>query len=59
VTTVAASRPITASAGLATYPQHAHDMDSLIRAADDALLLSQQTGRNRTTAAFACEATCV
>jgi len=42
--------PITASAGVATYPGHAGDADTLVRAADDALYESKRAGRDRTTA---------
>ncbi|MDP3714313.1 MAG: sensor domain-containing diguanylate cyclase [Mycobacteriales bacterium] len=41
--------PITSSAGVATYPSHAGDADTLVRAADDALYRSKADGRNRTT----------
>lgn len=41
--------PITASAGVATYPSHAGDADTLVRAADEALYQSKNAGRNRTT----------
>jgi diguanylate cyclase (GGDEF)-like protein len=41
--------PITASAGVASYPGHAGDADTLVRAADDALYQSKRAGRNRTT----------
>ncbi|MCA1712512.1 MAG: sensor domain-containing diguanylate cyclase [Actinobacteria bacterium] len=41
--------PITASAGVATYPGHAGDADTLVRAADDALYDSKRAGRNRTS----------
>lgn len=42
---------ITASAGVATFPSHARDADSLVRAADDALYRSKRGGRDRMTAA--------
>jgi diguanylate cyclase (GGDEF)-like protein len=42
---------LTASAGVASYPEHADDLEGLVRAADEALLLSKRSGRNRTTAA--------
>ncbi len=41
--------PITASAGVATFPGHAGDADTLVRAADDALYASKNAGRDRTT----------
>ena len=41
--------PITASAGVATYPSHAGDADTLVRAADEALYRSKRAGRNQTT----------
>jgi two-component system cell cycle response regulator len=41
--------PITASAGVATYPAHAGDADTLVRAADEALYQSKNAGRDRTT----------
>jgi diguanylate cyclase (GGDEF)-like protein len=37
-----------ASAGVATFPTHAHDAEQLIKAADDALLEAKRTGRDRT-----------
>ena len=43
----AAARALTASAGVARYPADATDLKTLIRAADDALLISKRTGRNR------------
>ena len=41
--------PVTASAGVATYPTHATDPYSLIKAADEALYESKRSGRNRVT----------
>ena len=38
---------ISASLGIANYPIHAHDADSLFRAADVALYEAKQSGRNR------------
>jgi two-component system, cell cycle response regulator len=43
--------PVTASAGIATFPTHADDAMSLLRAADDALYDSKRLGRNRATRA--------
>lgn len=40
---------VTASAGVATFPTHASDLDSLIRAADEALYESKKQGRDRIT----------
>ncbi len=51
VASAPAVRPLTASAGVASYPSQASDVDSLVRAADDALLVSKRAGRNRTTRA--------
>jgi diguanylate cyclase (GGDEF)-like protein len=51
VAVAGASRSLTASAGVASYPTHGTDLETLVRAADDALLVSKRTGRNRTTAA--------
>ena len=47
--------PLTASAGLATFPEHAVDVDGLVQVADDALLVSKRNGRNRTTRARSAE----
>lgn len=43
--------PVTISAGIAIYPSHAIDMDSLTRVADQALYQSKKAGRNRFTMA--------
>lgn len=40
-------RPITLSAGIAAYPAMAHTTEALIEAADDALYLAKQEGRNQ------------
>ncbi|HUR13530.1 MAG TPA: GGDEF domain-containing protein [Mycobacteriales bacterium] len=39
---------VTASAGVATFPAHAGDTDSLVRAADEALYSAKRGGRDRT-----------
>ncbi len=44
-----AAAPITASAGVATFPSHAGDAESLVRAADEALYVSKREGRDRTS----------
>jgi predicted signal transduction protein with EAL and GGDEF domain len=41
-------RPLTASAGVATFPAHAGDSEQLIEAADTALLQAKSSGRDRT-----------
>lgn len=41
--------PVTASAGAATFPVHAGDAESLIKAADEALYESKRAGRDRLT----------
>lgn len=43
--------PVTISAGIAVYPSHAMDMESLMRVADQALYQSKNAGRNRFTMA--------
>jgi two-component system, cell cycle response regulator len=51
VSAAPAVAPVTASAGVATYPAHAGDTDGLVRAADEALYLSKNRGRDRTSQA--------
>ncbi|MGH2819786.1 MAG: GGDEF domain-containing protein [Actinomycetota bacterium] len=41
--------PVTASAGVATFPTHAADPNALIKAADEALYESKRAGRDRVT----------
>ncbi len=41
--------PLAVSIGTATFPDHADDLDSLLRAADQALYMSKGAGRNRST----------
>lgn len=42
---------VTVSAGIAVYPDHGIDMDSLVHGADGALYKSKEAGRNRVTMA--------
>jgi diguanylate cyclase (GGDEF)-like protein len=41
----------TISAGVATFPKHGGESDTLLRAADQALYMAKATGRNRVCAA--------
>ncbi len=43
--------PITASFGIAMYPEHATEADKLMRSADQALYQSKKLDRNRITSA--------
>ncbi len=43
--------PVTISAGIAVFPHHAADLESLLHAADKALYQSKNAGRNRATLA--------
>ena len=49
ISTIDAPAPVTASAGVATFPTHAVDPESLIKAADEALYESKRAGRDRVT----------
>jgi len=42
---------ITASIGVATYPEHADNIEALLELADQAMYLSKRNGRNRVTVA--------
>ncbi|MEK7867140.1 MAG: sigma 54-interacting transcriptional regulator [Planctomycetota bacterium] len=47
---------VTASVGVATFPDHADSAESLTRAAEEALYLAKRSGRNRVEAAKAASA---
>lgn len=49
VAAVTADAPIRASAGVASFPTHAADAVSLVKAADEALYESKRAGRDRVT----------
>lgn len=40
-------RPVYISAGVASFPEHGTERDQLVKAADNALYMAKQTGRNR------------
>jgi diguanylate cyclase (GGDEF)-like protein/putative nucleotidyltransferase with HDIG domain len=42
------NEPVTVSAGVATYPEHAGDRDALLKVADAALYWAKNHGKNRT-----------
>lgn len=44
---------VTASVGVAAFPDHAEDLDGLLKAADDAMYAAKAKGRNRTQPAGA------
>jgi predicted signal transduction protein with EAL and GGDEF domain len=41
---------VTTSIGLASFPVHARDKESLLRVADDAVYRAKETGKNRVRA---------
>jgi diguanylate cyclase (GGDEF)-like protein len=43
--------PMTVSIGVSSYPEHGVEIDSLIRAADDAMYLAKRRGKNRVVVA--------
>lgn len=49
ISKIDAVTPVTASSGVATFPTHATDLQSLIKAADEALYESKRGGRDRVT----------
>ncbi len=49
VATAASAHPVKLSAGVATFPTHAADVDALVKAADEALYESKRAGRDRVT----------
>jgi diguanylate cyclase (GGDEF)-like protein len=48
---------VTASVGVAAFPDHADDLDGLLKAADDAMYAAKAEGRNRTEPARARDLT--
>jgi diguanylate cyclase (GGDEF)-like protein len=51
VSQMPSSTPVTVSAGVATFPMHAADAESLVKAADAAMYRSKHAGRDRVTCA--------
>lgn len=49
ISEIDAVTPVTASSGVATFPTHASDLQSLVKAADEALYESKRAGRDRVT----------
>jgi diguanylate cyclase (GGDEF)-like protein len=43
--------PVTVSIGVASYPEHGVMIESLIKAADDAVYLAKRSGKNRVVVA--------
>ena len=50
------ARPVTISAGVASFPQDGNTRDELVRAADAGLYAAKQAGRNRVCVASGCKA---
>jgi diguanylate cyclase (GGDEF)-like protein len=51
--------PVYISAGVATFPEHGTERDQLVKAADSAMYLAKQTGRNRVCLAPAAKSNSV
>jgi diguanylate cyclase (GGDEF)-like protein len=47
------ARPLSASIGVATFPDHGNEVDDLLRAADAALYVAKRAGRDRVALAGA------
>jgi len=48
------ARPVTISAGVATFPEHGTSRDDLVKSADAGLYSAKQGGRNRVLLGPAC-----